>query len=89
MPVISMFYGIVVALFYEDRGQHHRPHIHVRYQGAKAAVAIDTGEVLAGDFPVRQLKLVQAWIELHREELMADWALAQEGVEPFRIAPLQ
>ncbi len=51
MPVISMFYGFVVALFYEDRGQHHRPHIHVRYQGTKAAVAIDTGEVLAGDFP--------------------------------------
>jgi hypothetical protein len=45
--------------------------------------------VLDGHIPPRQLKLVQAWIEIHREDLMVDWQLAVEGETPFRIAPLQ
>ena len=89
MPTISMFYGIVVMIYYEDTGRHHKPHIHVRYQGEKASIAIENGEVLAGDFPPKQLRLVVAWIEIHKDELMADWELAQSGEEPFRIAPLQ
>lgn len=39
--------------------------------------------------PAKQLKMVQAWIEIHSEELMVDWELAVNGEEPFRIAPLQ
>jgi len=89
MPTISMFYGIVVLMFLMDEDRHHRPHIHVRYQGKHASIAIDDGTVLAGDFPRKQLKLVQAWIEIHREELEADWELAVVGNRPFRIAPLQ
>ncbi|TSE26367.1 hypothetical protein Tsedi_00665 [Tepidimonas sediminis] len=89
MPVISMFYGIVVAIFYEDQDRHHRAPIHARYQGHKAAVAIDDGSVLAGELPPKQLRLLQAGIELHRDELMADWELVCQGVEPFRIPPLQ
>lgn len=89
MPTISMFYGILVLMFLMDDDRHHRPYIHVRYQGKHASVAIDDGEVLAGDFPKKQLKLVQAWIEIHREELVADWELAVAGNRPFRIAPLQ
>ena len=84
-----MFYGIVVSLFFKDGERHHLPHIHVRYQGSKAAVAVHDGAVLDGEFPARQLKLVQAWIEIHRDELLADWELAAAGEEPFRIAPLQ
>jgi len=84
-----MFYGILVTILYGDNERHHTPHIHVRYQGAKASIAIDDGDVLAGKIPVKQLKLVQAWVEIHREELLADWELAQNGEEPFRIAPLQ
>ena len=61
----------------------------MRYQGKKASVAIDDGRVLAGDFPPRQLRMVQVWIDIHRDELMADWELAVAGDEPFRIAPLQ
>jgi hypothetical protein len=45
--------------------------------------------VLAGNFPPKQLKLVQAWVEIHRDELLADWDLAVNGEEPFKIAPLQ
>jgi len=61
----------------------------VRYQGQKASVAIEDGSVLAGEIPSRQLKMVQVWVDLHRDELLADWELAVAGDEPFRIAPLQ
>jgi len=84
-----MFFGILVSIFYGDNEQHHTPHIHVRYQGKKASIAIDDGRVLAGEFPLRQLRMVQVWIDIHRDELMADWELAVNGDEPFRIAPLQ
>ena len=89
MPTISMFYGIIIAIFYADNERHHAPHIHVRYQGEKASVSIADGSVLAGTLSPRQLRMVQVWIDLHREELMADWELAAAGEEPFRIAPLQ
>jgi hypothetical protein len=52
-------------------------------------VSIADGTVLAGQFPARQLKLVQAWIEIHRDELLADWQLALAGEQPYKIAPLQ
>lgn len=89
MPTISMFYGILVAMMFEDTDRHHLPHIHVRYAGDKAAIAIDDGTVLAGTFPPKQLKMVQAWIEIHKDELFADWELATAGEQLFRIAPLQ
>jgi hypothetical protein len=61
MPTISMFYGILVALMYEDNDRHHLPHFPVRYQDFKASIAIEDGRILAGSFPPKQLKLVQAW----------------------------
>jgi hypothetical protein len=89
MPTISMFYGILISLFYKDDEQHHAPHIHARYQGQKASIAIDDGRVLAGELPSRQLRMVQVWIDIHKDELLADWELAVNGDEPFRIPPLQ
>lgn len=89
MPTISMFYGILVALLFEDNQRHHLPHIHVRYAGKGASIAIEDGSVLAGDFPPKQLRLVQAWIEIHRDELLADWELVVNGEKPYPIAPLQ
>jgi len=89
MPTISMFYGILVAMMYEDQGRHNTPHIHVRYQDSKASISIENGELLAGDFPPKQLRLVRAWIDIHHDELSADWQLAVSGEEPFRINPLQ
>lgn len=89
MPTISMFYGILVAMFFEDADRHRLPHIHVRYAGEKASIAIEDGRVLAGGIPSKQLKMVQAWIEIHKDELFADWELAVAGEQPFRIAPLQ
>lgn len=89
MPTISMFYGILVALLFEDNLRHHLPHIHVRYAGSKASIAIEDGRVLAGDFPPKQLRMVQAWIEIHKDELFADWELVSNGEQPYPIAPLQ
>lgn len=89
MPTISMFYGILVAMMFENSERHSLPHIHVRYAEWKASIAIEDGRVLAGNFPPKQLKLVQAWIEIHQEDLFADWDLAVAGEQPFRIAPLQ
>jgi hypothetical protein len=84
-----MFYGILITIMFEDNDRHNLPHIHIRYAGDKASIAIKDGGVLAGNIPVKQLKLVQAWIEIHRDELFADWELAVSGEQPFRIAPLQ
>ncbi|OGO35774.1 MAG: hypothetical protein A2147_07920 [Chloroflexi bacterium RBG_16_57_8] len=89
MPVISMFYGVIVQLFFFDTDRHKKPHIHVRYAELSAAVDIQTGELLEGEFPLRQRRLVQAWIEIHRDELMADWDLAVQGHAPFKIEPLK
>lgn len=89
MPTISMFYGILILMFFKDNRRHHLPHIHIRYQDYNASVSIEDGNILEGTLPNKQLRLVQAWIEIHREELMVDWELAVNGEEPFRIAPLQ
>jgi hypothetical protein len=89
MPTISMFYGIIIMMFFEIREKHHLAHIHVRYQDFRASVGIEDGLLLAGELPPRQLRMVQVWVDLHREELLADWELAKEGTEPFRIDPLR
>lgn len=89
MPTISMFYGILVSIFYKDNERHSLPHIHVRYQGMKAAVSIEDGTVLAGKIPPKQLKMVEVWIDLHKDELLANWELAISGEELFRIEPLR
>lgn len=89
MPVISMFYGVIVLMYYFDNKKHHRPHIHAQYGEKEAVVAIDDGDVLEGSLPKSKMKLVQAWIEIHRDELMADWRLAAEGQQLFKIDPLK
>jgi len=89
MPTISMFYGIVIYLYYFDNEKHNLPHIHAKYQGHDASFSIADGELLSGDIPLNKQRLVQAWIEIHRESLMADWELAVNGEPPFKIDPLK
>jgi hypothetical protein len=89
MPVVSMFYGIIVSMYFVDNRRHNLPHVHVKYQDDEAIVAIPEGEVLEGKLPGNKMKLLQAWIEIHRDELMADWALAVEGQQVFKIEPLR
>lgn len=85
MPVISMFYGIIIRLYLLDNLHHNLPHIHARYAEFEASIGIADGEVLAGELPRKQLRLVQAWIELHRDELVADWSWRPMGNCPTRL----
>lgn len=88
MPIISMFYGIIIRMYLLDEQHHNLPHIHAKYAEFEASINLSDGDVLAGELPRKQLRLVQAWIELHRDELMADWELARSGELPYKIAPL-
>ncbi|WP_295432219.1 DUF4160 domain-containing protein [uncultured Thiodictyon sp.] len=89
MPAISMFYGIIIRMLFMDTKQHNRPHIHVEYQGMQAVFAIPEGERLEGDLPPKKVRQVQVWIDLHEEELMANWSLAVRGEPVFPIDPLR
>ena len=89
MPTISMFYWLIISMYFEIKEKHHLPHIHVRYQGMQASISLVDGSLLAGDIPAKQLRMVQVWIDLHQEELMADWELAKQGEQLFRIDPLR
>ncbi len=89
MPVISMFYGVIVLMYYFDNKKHRQPHIHVQCSDEEAVISIPDGAVLEGTLKSAKLKLVQAWIEIHQEDLMADWRLALNGQAVFKIDPLK
>ena len=88
MPTISMFYGILIRMFFRDVEKHHTPHVHAEYQGQVGVYSIIDGTLLAGELPPNKQKLVVAWIEIHQEELLADWSLAVSGKKPFPIKGL-
>ncbi|OHB69032.1 MAG: hypothetical protein A2W23_02390 [Planctomycetes bacterium RBG_16_43_13] len=88
MPTISMFYGIIVRM-YCGKAEHNPPHFHAYYQDYKAVVDITTCDIIDGNLPSKQAKLVLAWAELHKDELAADWVLASKGELPFKIEPLK
>lgn len=89
MPTISMFYGIIIRMLFMDTQQHNLPHLHVEYQGQKAVISIPDGNLLGGDLPAKKLRMVQAWVAIHEDELMADWTLAVNGEPVFQIDPLR
>ena len=89
MPTISMFYGIIIRMLFMDTQKHHLPHLHIEYQGQQAVVSLPDALLLEGELPPKKLRLVQAWIAIHEEELMADWALAVKGEPVFPIEPLR
>ncbi len=67
MPVISMFYGIVVLMYYFDNKKHRQPHLHVESGDDEAVISIPDGGILEGTLRTAKLKLVQAWIEIHQD----------------------
>ena len=88
MPELCRFYGIVIKMFFFYNVQHSKPHVHAYYIEYEASLGID-GEMLAGSLPVKQLKLVLAWMAIHEEELYAAWNQAVKN-EPFGpIEPLR
>ena len=88
MPTISLIYGILIRMFFKDIERHHRPHVHADYQGQVGTDAFDDGELLVGSLPPAKHKLVVAWIEIHKDDLLADWELAISGKPLFTIKGL-
>lgn len=85
MPSISMFYGIIITMNWDD---HNPPHFHARYAGSNASYTFD-GKLLAGHMPEKQEKLIVAWAALHSEELAANWEICRDYEHPYKISPLQ
>ncbi len=88
MPVLSMFYGIIVRMYRELGGKHNVPHIHAEYSGEEIVIALD-GEVLEGSFPRNKQKLLEAWMVIHNDDLHANWELLSKGEKYFTIDPLK
>ena len=75
MPVVALFHGIRILLYWDDHGP---PHFRAEYAEHAAKVDIRRGVVIAGYLPRRQLRLVLAWAQLHEDELMQNWELARD-----------
>lgn len=86
MPTISMFYGLLIQMFWDD---HAPPHFHVMYAEYEVSIDIETLKVTKGHMPRRALALVLEWASEHREELSEDWELCRLQQPPKRISPLQ
>ncbi len=85
MPEICRFLGIVIYMLYDD---HRPPHFHAEYGEYKVTVEINSG-VVQGRFPRRALKALLEWYELHRDDLLEDWRLAEQHDPLNRIPPLE
>jgi len=85
MPEISLFYGIKITMNWDE---HNPPHFHVNYADNNAAIDIQKIKAYKGHLPNKQLKLVLAWCEIHKDELMQNWVLARENKPLNHIKPL-
>jgi len=85
MPIISRFYGILIAMYFND---HNPPHFHAKYAGDEALFNF-SGEILEGKLPKRAVKFVQEWISYHKEELQDNWEKARSGEPLNNIEPLE
>ena len=87
MPEISRFQGMIIKLIFLDNDKHHKPHVHVYYGEYEASIGLD-GELLSGSIPLKKLRLIQAWMILHEEELYKAWNNAVQGLPFEDIKPL-
>ncbi len=83
MPTISIFYGIVVQMYWRD---HAPPHFHAYYQGFEGLFAIETGALIAGEMPPGPRRMLAEWTLAHRDELRANWEKGRRR-EPFNLVP--
>lgn len=88
MPVVSHFYGIIITMYFNENTKHNLPHLHAEYAEFDATFDFN-GNMLSGDFPIKQRKMVEVWISLHSEELNSLWIGMQEYKEFFKIDPLK
>ena len=85
MPTISVFYGIVIRMFFDD---HSPPHLHADYAGNGARIGLDPITVLESQLPPRALAMVLEWTALHQQELLDNWGRLHTGQQPIKVAPL-
>lgn len=88
MPTLSMFFGIIIRMYREENSPHHKPHVHAEYQNNEAVISL-SGEVLEGSLPNKKLRMVMVWMDIHAEELEANWKLLHSSGEAFKIDPLR
>ena len=92
MPELCRFYGVIIYMYREIGGRHHFPHVHASHGSFKAVFNIDTAELMEGEFPRKEQKLVEAWIELRKDQLKQNWSSLNASVEQpsfFKIEPLK
>ena len=85
MPLISEFFGIKIYMYWND---HYPEHFHAEYGKFKALISINQSVIIKGSLPSKQMKLVLAWCEIHKEELLNNWIAAQKNEDIIRIDPL-
>lgn len=87
MPEISRFFGIVVSMYGDD---HNPPHFHITYNDYRAIIEIQSGEILQGSLPSKQLKYVQVWADIHRDELLSNFEKLNQPIQTYsKIKPLE
>ena len=89
MPELSRFFGIIIRMFSEAGVSHHVAHFHAYFQDEAAVFSIRPVDLIAGTLPRKQRQLVEAWAELHQDELLADWQLLHSGRTAAPIEPLK
>ena len=89
MPELSRFFGIVIRMYAEAATPHHLPHFHAYYEDSGVVYGINPVKRIGRSLPLRQLRLVEAWAELHQEQLLDNWNRLQNGRPPLPIPPLQ
>lgn len=85
MPEISRFYGIIITMYYDE---HNPPHFHANFNGVEAQFDLLEGAFIKGVLPTKQSRLVLAWYEIHRNELMQNWYDIKAGKGYRKIDPL-
>jgi len=86
MPLVSEFFGIKIYMYWDE---HFPMHFHAEYGDLRALISIEHATIIRGALPARQLKLVLAWCEIHREELVRNWQAAQKNQKITKIEPLK
>lgn len=86
MPTVSVFLGIIIRMYWKE---HNPPHFHVYYQGQEGIFDIQKCEKITGNMPKRQTKYIEARAGFHKDELLANWDLVENGEALTRIAPLK
>jgi hypothetical protein len=88
MPLISQFYGVLIYIYKELNGKHNIPHFHAKYAEFEGVYDFKAN-LLEGDLPFKQRKLVEAWAVLHEDELNAAWTAWNESGEIIKINGLR